>query len=93
MRLERGSLEVSKEMVRSGGWESVVEACWQDLRFALAAKAATSRECGTGDWGFGRLLGRAVKCGILRLGRGRSQEKQGPKTRADQARMTRTTRT
>ena len=34
VRLERGSLEVSKEIVRSGGWESFVETCWQDLRFA-----------------------------------------------------------
>jgi predicted permease len=35
VRLERGSLEVSKEVVRSGGWESFVETCWQDLRFAV----------------------------------------------------------
>lgn len=35
VRLERGSLEITKEVVRSGGWESVVETCWQDLRFAL----------------------------------------------------------
>ena len=28
VRLERGSLEVSKEIVRSGGWESLVETCW-----------------------------------------------------------------
>ena len=34
VRLERGSLEVSKEIIRSGGWESLVETCWQDLRFA-----------------------------------------------------------
>src|SRR5215469_12736016 len=34
VRLERGSLEVSKEIVRSGAWESFVETCWQDLRFA-----------------------------------------------------------
>src|SRR5436853_6629199 len=34
VRLERGSLEVSKEIIRSGGWESFVETCWQDLRFA-----------------------------------------------------------
>ena len=34
VRLEWGSLEVSKEIVRSGGWESLVETCWQDLRFA-----------------------------------------------------------
>src|SRR2546426_1871857 len=33
VRLERGNLEVSKEIVRSGGWEYFVEACWQDLRF------------------------------------------------------------
>jgi len=35
VRLERGSLEVSKEEVRSSGWESFVETCWQDLRFAV----------------------------------------------------------
>src|SRR5215469_5575195 len=33
VRLERGSLELTKEVVRSGGWESLVETCWQDLRF------------------------------------------------------------
>lgn len=35
VRLERGSLEVSKEIVRSGGWEYFVETCWQDLRYGL----------------------------------------------------------
>src|SRR6266550_1712578 len=35
VRLERGSLEVNKEIIRSGGWESFVETCWQDLRFAI----------------------------------------------------------
>src|SRR2546430_6287731 len=35
VRLERGSLEVTKELVRSGGWEFFVETCWQDLRFSL----------------------------------------------------------
>src|SRR5215472_544116 len=35
VRLERGGLEVSKEIVRSGGWESLVETCWQDLRFGV----------------------------------------------------------
>src|SRR5437667_3608916 len=35
VRLERGSLEITKEVVRSGGWESFVETCWQDLRFGL----------------------------------------------------------
>src|SRR5467141_1015811 len=34
VRLERGTLEVTKEVVRSAGWESLVETCWQDLRFA-----------------------------------------------------------
>jgi putative ABC transport system permease protein len=35
VRLERGSLAVTKEVVRTAGWESLVEACWQDLRFAV----------------------------------------------------------
>jgi putative ABC transport system permease protein len=34
VRLERGGLDVTKEEVRSAGWESFVETCWQDLRFA-----------------------------------------------------------
>src|SRR5207249_7762261 len=34
VRLESGNLEVTKEIVRSAGWESFVEALWQDLRFA-----------------------------------------------------------
>jgi predicted permease len=34
VRLERGSLEVAKEVVRSAGWESFIETSWQDLRFA-----------------------------------------------------------
>src|SRR6266576_1460186 len=33
VRLERGSLEVTKEVVRSAGWESFLATCWQDLRF------------------------------------------------------------
>src|SRR5215467_1810910 len=35
VRLERGSLEVSKEIVQSGGWEFFVETCWRDVRFAI----------------------------------------------------------
>ncbi len=35
VRLERGSLEVTKEVVRSAGWESFLETCWHDLRFGL----------------------------------------------------------
>src|SRR5256885_11493234 len=34
VRLERGSLEVTKELVRSGGWEFFVETCWQDLHYS-----------------------------------------------------------
>ncbi|PYT94155.1 MAG: hypothetical protein DMG36_06160, partial [Acidobacteria bacterium] len=33
VRLERGSLEVTKEIVRSATWESFLETCWQDVRF------------------------------------------------------------
>jgi predicted permease len=35
VRLERGNLELAKEVVRSAGWESFLETCWQDLRFGL----------------------------------------------------------
>src|SRR5207253_10756313 len=35
VRLEQGSLDVSKEVVRAAGWESFVETCWQDLRFGF----------------------------------------------------------
>src|ERR1700675_118879 len=34
VRLERGTREVTKEVVRSAGWESFVETLWQDLHFA-----------------------------------------------------------
>lgn len=33
VRLERGSLDVTKEVVHAAGWESLLEECWQDLRF------------------------------------------------------------
>jgi predicted permease len=35
VRLELGSLEVTKEEVRAAGWESFVEGLWQDLRLGL----------------------------------------------------------
>src|SRR5690242_13992510 len=35
VRLEHGSLDLTKEEVRSAGWESFAETCWQDLRFAV----------------------------------------------------------
>lgn len=34
VRLERGSLEITKEEVRTAGWESLVETLWQDLRYS-----------------------------------------------------------
>src|ERR1700726_3794156 len=34
VRLERGNLEITKEVLRAAGWEFFVETCWQDLRFA-----------------------------------------------------------
>src|SRR5437660_7438936 len=34
VRLERGSLEVTRETLRAATWESMVETCLQDLRFA-----------------------------------------------------------
>src|SRR5690348_9035230 len=35
VRLERGGLELAKEVVRSGGWEFFVETCWQDLHYSM----------------------------------------------------------
>jgi putative ABC transport system permease protein len=35
VRLERGSLEAAKELVRSAGWESLLETSWQDLCYSL----------------------------------------------------------
>ena len=35
VRLERGSLEITKEVVRSGNWETFVETCWRDFRYGL----------------------------------------------------------
>src|SRR5258706_13343741 len=34
VRLERGSVDAAKEVVRSGGWESFVDTLWRDLLFA-----------------------------------------------------------
>jgi len=35
VRLERGSLDASKEVVRSAGWESLVDTSWRDLRYGV----------------------------------------------------------
>jgi len=34
-RVQMGTIEASRERVRSGGWEAHVETSWQDLRFAV----------------------------------------------------------
>lgn len=36
VRLEHGNLEAAKEVVRDARWESLLETCWQYLRFACA---------------------------------------------------------
>ena len=43
VRLERGDLEVTKEVVRSAGWESLVDTVWQDLRFAARISKEMAR--------------------------------------------------
>jgi len=35
VRLEQGTLEITKEVVRSGNWETFVETCWRDFRYGL----------------------------------------------------------
>src|SRR5258708_37205628 len=35
VRLERGGLELAKEVVRSGSWESVLETYWRDVRLGV----------------------------------------------------------
>src|SRR5258708_18384996 len=35
VRLDRGGLELAKEVVRSGGWEFFVETCCQDLHYSV----------------------------------------------------------
>src|SRR2546430_202608 len=35
VRLERGGVELAKEVVRSGSWESLVDTLWRDLLFAV----------------------------------------------------------
>jgi predicted permease len=34
-RLEHGSLEGTKELIRSATWESIVETCWRDFHFGI----------------------------------------------------------
>ncbi len=35
VRLEHGHVDTTKELVRSAGWESLVDILWQDLRYSL----------------------------------------------------------
>jgi predicted permease len=42
VRLERGSLEVAKEVVYAAGWESVIEGIWRDLRFGVRSLRKSS---------------------------------------------------
>jgi len=35
VRLEQGTLEITKEVVRSGNWETFVETFWRDFRYGL----------------------------------------------------------
>jgi MacB-like periplasmic core domain len=35
VRLEHGHVDTTKELVRSAGWESLVEILWQELRYSL----------------------------------------------------------
>jgi putative ABC transport system permease protein len=35
VRLEQGGVEATKEVLWSARWESFIETCWQDLRFAI----------------------------------------------------------
>src|ERR1700716_2264618 len=46
VRLERGSPETTKEIVRAGSWETLVEACWQDLRYGLRMLGKRPTCCG-----------------------------------------------
>jgi hypothetical protein len=49
VRLEQGSLEITKEVVRSASWESFVDTSWQDLRFA--ARTLHKNQAGRWTWG------------------------------------------
>jgi macrolide transport system ATP-binding/permease protein len=42
VRLERGSLEVAKEVVYAAGWESAVEGIWRDIRFGVRSLRKSS---------------------------------------------------
>ena len=42
VRLERGNLEVAKEVVYAAGWESVVEGIWRDIRFGVRSLRKSS---------------------------------------------------
>ncbi len=35
VRLEQGTVEIPREVIRSAGWESFLETLWKDLRYAV----------------------------------------------------------
>src|SRR5437016_5295500 len=37
VRLERGTLEATKEIIHSAGWAFLLETCWQDFCYGLRA--------------------------------------------------------
>jgi hypothetical protein len=62
VRLERGNLEVTKEVVRAASLESLIETSWQDLRYGArihALQGNTQRSthvCLGFDWPIWRVL-------------------------------------
>src|SRR2546429_9590200 len=53
VRLERGSLEVSREIVRSGSWESVVDTLWRRFFFSFPRfpqKPRSASALATSSW-------------------------------------------
>src|SRR6266403_1667545 len=45
VRLERGNLEITKEVVRSAAWESVLETYWRDARCGGCAYFSARYRC------------------------------------------------
>jgi len=60
VRLERGNLEVTKEVVWPGRWESAVATLWQDLRFASRMPRKTPAITGVALLSLGLGLGLGI---------------------------------
>src|SRR2546429_5424814 len=63
VRLERGSLEVSREIVRSGSWESVVATLWRTVFFPVLPYPHQTGLTRTAGSGFLHRLSRAPNSG------------------------------